>query len=557
MKSVIKTKYSPHAIAKSRENVDINKALQTDPIANKKSKKNISSNDITKPSVVATDDKIKVYLRVRPLLNNEVKFDFQIKDRTITIRPPEEHNTSYFCVDKSFTFRGILDSQASQQHVFRTVAEPLLLDFINGKDVLIFCYGSTNAGKTYTVTGTEKNPGILFQIVNKLIPDMVPLDSDDIKLVATFNEIYNERIYDLLCQDVGKESLSIGLNKAGDTEIKGCSEIPIRNVQDINRIITQGINGRHRGFTELNCDSSRSHTIFRLKLTKKTGYSWLSVVDLAGSERLSIMTSTMTSFKEACNINKSMLVLGKCIRSLKEQNPQDPLKNPIPYRESKLSYIFKNLFEPTNRDAKAAMIINISPSINQIDDTIFALQFAAEASECSIRQVSRPEDIPSHDEHRALIHPPKTETLELESIDHYRKQIQFELKKEMEKVFLHKKLFYEHQYQAMVSKFSAPQPNDPKQILQEISEIEGRIEALKIQQSENMAIKIQKQNLAMSHSKRINDLNIEISELEKCIQQLENTSELHTSNKLKTDQTSEDLTKIIISLKEKPFKVFV
>jgi hypothetical protein len=76
-----------------------------------------------------------------------------------------------------------------------------------------------------------------------------------------------------------------------------------------------------------------------------------------------------------------MFVLGKCIRQLKEQGP-------ISYRKSQLTHLFGSFFEPYRRPFKAAIVINCSPSAVQIDDTLFALQFAADAAQAVIRQVA-------------------------------------------------------------------------------------------------------------------------------------------------------------------------
>ena len=401
---------------------------------------------LKKTKEISDEEKIKVYLRVRPLINDENPIDFEINQETITIRPHSAKNSSYFCVDKSFTFRKILNSHSKQTQVYEVVTEPLIEEFLKGNDVLIFCYGSTNAGKTFTVTGTENEPGILYQALQKVIPTIIDDNNSSAALYASYNEIYNERIYDLLSDK--KEQLSIGINIVGDTEIKGCTEIPITSVDDAIQVIKKGLEARHRGSTELNIDSSRSHSIFRLKYAKRGGYCWLSIVDLAGSERLSIMNSAHGSFKEACNINKSMLVLGKCIRCLKEQG-STKRRIPIPYRESKLTHIFKNLFEPVKRQARAAIIINISPSSLQLEDTIFSLQFAAEASQCSIRQVLRPQDINQEEQQKELIFSPKP-IFDENSVQMRERRLKVEITKEIEEAILQRKMQYEHEIQKML-----------------------------------------------------------------------------------------------------------
>ncbi|KAH0793928.1 Kinesin motor domain containing protein [Histomonas meleagridis] len=365
-------------------------------------------------------------------------------DKVITIRPPSTPNSSYFCVDKSFSFREIMDGQTSQQECFEIVALPLLTDFLRGCDVLIFCYGNTNAGKTYTVSGTTENPGILRRSMDFIVPRIISSKSKHkANLYASFVEVYNERINDLL--NPNNQNLKLGINYQSDVEIKGVTELPVNTMDDITTFIQKGENVRHFGFTELNNKSSRSHSIFRLKLVYKKRISWLSIVDLAGSERLSVINSTVTSFKEACNINKSMLSLGKCIRSLKEQSLSKNKKNQIPYRESKLTHLFKTFFEPINRPSKAVMIINVSPALIQIEDTIFSLTFAAEASQCVIRQVSRPDgDILDSDDCDDILC-----NEEIETKQQIETRIKAELKKEMDAFILKKEEEFQKQMERM------------------------------------------------------------------------------------------------------------
>jgi hypothetical protein len=326
-------------------------------------------------------DRIKVFLRMRPLLSGEKSIDFSVSDHEITVHPPKTAPSSTFCIDKLFSFRNVFDHNVTQADVFETVAAPLLDDFLHGSDVLIFCYGSTNAGKTYTISGSKQDPGLLKRSLETIVEQKNASQS----IRVSFFEIYNEIIYDLLDTSKPKESKRLGVNDEGETEVKNLIEIEISSLAEATTAFERGEAGRHRGFTEFNPDSSRSHTICRIRLTNRRKHCCLSIVDLAGCERLSIMNSSAGSFKEACNINKSMLVLGKCIRQLKEQGASGK-KASISYRESKLTHLFKSFFEPINRPAQAAIVINASPSYVQLEDTIFALQFAAEASQCVIRQ---------------------------------------------------------------------------------------------------------------------------------------------------------------------------
>jgi hypothetical protein len=354
---------------------------------------------------------------MRPLFPGERSIDFAIHENEITVHP-SCGSCSSFCIDKLFSFRTILNHTSTQSQVFETVAAPLLEEFLHGSDALIFCYGSTNAGKTYTVSGSDQNPGIL----KRSLETVVQGKNSNQSLHVSFIEIYNEIIYDLLDPAKQKESKRLGVNEEGEIEVKNLVEIEITSLEDATAAFRRGEVGRHRGFTEFNAESSRSHTICQLKLSDRRKHCYLSIVDLAGCERLSIMNSTAGSFREACNINKSMLVLGKCIRQMKERSATGK-RNPASYRESKLTYLFKSFFEPTRRPSHAAIVINVSPSHLQLEDTIFALQFAAEASQCVIRQTTVLQE--------------EEEEEEEEEMEDFETQIRKKVRQEMEEVLVH------------------------------------------------------------------------------------------------------------------------
>lgn len=78
---------------------------------------------------------------------------------------------------------------------------------------------------------------------------------------------------------------------------------------------------------------------------------------------------------EGAQINKSLLALGNCIRTLVKNNVEN--KNEyVPYRNSKLTRLLKNSLEGSCR---TVMIINVSPSAHVFEDTYNALIYANKA----------------------------------------------------------------------------------------------------------------------------------------------------------------------------------
>jgi len=47
------------------------------------------------------------------------------------------------------------------QEIFENEAKGLVLSALHGYNATIFAYGSTSSGKTYTMKGTDSDPGII------------------------------------------------------------------------------------------------------------------------------------------------------------------------------------------------------------------------------------------------------------------------------------------------------------------------------------------------------------------------------------------------------------
>ena len=112
---------------------------------------------------------------------------------------------------------------------------------------------------------------------------------------------------------------------------------------------------RTSGETKMNSKSSRSHSIFTMKIHQKdieveegktevaSVFARLNLVDLAGSERASKTEATGSRLKEGANINKSLMALGNVINALAEKanakNARASKRCFIPYRNSKLTRV--------------------------------------------------------------------------------------------------------------------------------------------------------------------------------------------------------------------------
>ncbi|CAH8613576.1 unnamed protein product [Heterobilharzia americana] len=139
---------------------------------------------------------MEVYLRIRPYVyDNEVTNKvLSCSDAyTVIACPPEadgqKHPSRNFQKSANkFTFNGIFRESATQAKVFEVVAADKVSAFIDGLNGLIFAYGTTSSGKTYTLQGSRNDAGIIprslysiFSLVKHCSdPSLMPRDFSDV-----------------------------------------------------------------------------------------------------------------------------------------------------------------------------------------------------------------------------------------------------------------------------------------------------------------------------------------------------------------------------------------
>ncbi|KAH0629949.1 hypothetical protein JD844_012445, partial [Phrynosoma platyrhinos] len=453
-------------------------------------------------TVAASDanGKVKVYARVRPLKPSEVEKQEDQgcvcieNDETLLLKAPKDsftmRNTERGIGQAihKFTFSQIFGPEVSQKCFFDATMKDVVKDVLNGQNWLVYTYGVTNSGKTYTIQGIGADGGILprslaiifnsigtqiyratdlkpflssevtwldskqvrqeetkkqalicgkmkeeelFTSLNKSYstasqaatsgsidsgiggfssvsqsasqleetgphwsdPDTVSLlVQEDVRfsIWVSFFEIYNEQIYDLLDTSVHgpnrkRPMLRLCEDQTGNPYVKDLNWINVQDADEAWRLLKLGRRNQSFASTHMNQNSSRSHSIFSIRilhLRESSGemvpkISELSLCDLAGSERCKEQRA-WDRLKEANNINTSLHTLGRCLTTLR-QNQQSRLKqNIVPFRDSKLTRVFQGFF--TGR-GQSCMIVNINPCASSYDETLYVAKFSAVASQ--------------------------------------------------------------------------------------------------------------------------------------------------------------------------------
>ena len=274
----------------------------------------------------------------------------------------------------------MFDTDCKQSDIFNFSIKPTVDDILNGYNGTVFAYGQTGSGKSYTMMGTsiddEEGRGVTPRIVEQIFASILSSQANiEYTVRVSYMEIYMERIRDLLAPQ--NDNLPVHEEKNRGVYVKGLLEIYVSSVQEVFEVMRRGGNARAVAATNMNQESSRSHSIFVITITQKnveTGSAksgQLFLVDLAGSEKVGKTGASGQTLEEAKKINKSLSALGMVINSL-----TDGKSSHIPYRDSKLTRILQ---ESLGGNSRTTLIINCSPSSYNDAETLSTLRFGMRA----------------------------------------------------------------------------------------------------------------------------------------------------------------------------------
>ncbi|XP_074263637.1 kinesin-like protein KIN-7E [Silene latifolia] len=327
----------------------------------------------------ARHEKICVSVRLRPLNEKEIQSnDFAdwecINNTTILFKNVLGERSMY---PNAYNFDRVYGNDCSTKTVYEEAAKEVALSVLNGINSSVFAYGQTSSGKTFTMSGiTQYAVTDIYDYMEK---------HKEREFVVKFSaiEIYNENVRDLLSPD--PSPLRCLDDPERGTVVERLIEEILEDRSHLLELIAVCEAQRQTGETCLNETSSRSHQILRLTIESSArqfggGNSSMltanvNFVDLAGSERTSQTLATGTRLKEGSHINRSLLTLGKVIRSLSKGR-----NGHVPYRDSKLTRILHNSL---GGNARTAIICTMSPAHSHLEQTRNTLLFASCAKEVS------------------------------------------------------------------------------------------------------------------------------------------------------------------------------
>ncbi|PYH96098.1 kinesin motor domain protein [Aspergillus ellipticus CBS 707.79] len=342
---------------------------------------------------------IRVFCRVRPALPSDpatgvaqIQFPDETEDsKEIALQGPEEKSSLGVVSRKNsnFAFDRVFGPSTQNAEVFDEISQ-LVQSALDGYNVCIFCYGQTGSGKTHTMSSLD---GMIPRAVHQIYETARGLEEKGWRytMEGSFVEVYNENLNDLLGnpEELDKKRLDIRHDmQRGKTIITDVTTVRLDSPEMVGSILKRAASNRSVAATKANERSSRSHSVFILKLigenniTGERSEGTLNLVDLAGSERLSHSGATGERLKETQNINRSLSCLGDVIAAL----GQGKEGGHIPYRNSKLTYLLQFSL---GGNSKTLMFVMVSPLQAHLSETLTSLKFATKVHNTHIGTAKR------------------------------------------------------------------------------------------------------------------------------------------------------------------------
>ncbi|KAG3117292.1 Kinesin-like protein [Phytophthora idaei] len=334
-----------------------------------------SSNNEAPPPPMPTN--VQVAVRCRPLNSRE-----KAAGRGAVVQCKPNSNELAVVKRKTYTFDRVFGQYSTQKDVFTSVVRPAVDEALAGYNCTVFAYGQTGTGKTYTMQGDlspgSETAGIIPRSV-RCIFDALEAKGEEFSVRVSFLQLYNEELKDLLDPDTDKKLRLMEDVKRGGIYCMNLLEITATTAKHVFELVNTGVKNRITSETLMNENSSRSHSIFTIRIHSKEHNAagedllrvgQLNLVDLAGSECVGRSGARNARAREAGTINQSLLTLGRVITALVDNLPH------VPYRDSKLTRLLQ---ESLGGRAKTTIIATLAPCGDSLDETLSTLEYAFRA----------------------------------------------------------------------------------------------------------------------------------------------------------------------------------
>jgi centromeric protein E len=353
-----------------------------------------------------------------------IKVSVRVKPNAISISPDLSSEPTWV-IDSSngiistkdvgeFTYDNVFDGPAVlNAQIYSDAVAPLVKEVMQGYHGTVFAYGMTGSGKTFSMQGTPRDPGIIPLSVNSIFEYIDNNTDRAFTVKLSYLEIYNENLNDLLLPASSSEEIKLRDDPLRGVKAIGLKEVEVASAQQLLDYISQGDAVRKTEGTDFNARSSRSHAVVQISINSISNHtidnvrldSTLYLCDLAGSERAVSQTERR---KEGAFINKSLLTLGTVIARLSTGG-----SGHVPYRDSKLT----RLLQPAlSGRALVSVLCTIQTTGYAYAETVSTLRFAARAKNITVSAKRNDQSDPSSKTVERLLQQVAAQKLEIEQL---------------------------------------------------------------------------------------------------------------------------------------------
>ena len=230
------------------------------------------------PESTMAEESVQVAVRMRVFNGREresnatriIRMESHDKGSNTFIKNPEDGHERKFNFDYSFQSHSMdepgIGQWATQDTVFESLGRPVMEAALEGKNVCLFAYGQTGAGKSYSMLGKPDDQGIIPRTCNAIF-EIVDGNTDknvSFKVDIQVVEIYCEQINDLLDD---RKHWPVHGHKPRLTDrgyVVDTKRFPCLTYHDIEKAFKFADQNRSVGSHALNPESSRAHTIYTI-----------------------------------------------------------------------------------------------------------------------------------------------------------------------------------------------------------------------------------------------------------------------------------------------------
>ena len=383
------------------------------------------------------DERVRVAVRVRPLLPSEqaahtiTQLALDAASGFVQLTASAEEDAAGKArvgpavqSRRSFQFDTVLGPDATQGDLYEQCGvRDMVGSALRGINVTIMAYGQTGSGKTWTMEGAHDDFGCAPRALTQVFCDLeLAVEAGSVLRYgaeASFLQIYNEQVLDLLSEDgrvvrdagsgaggtfgtgLGyQRGLALRWSEGEEFYAEGLTRLPVSSASEAMRVFARGVERRVVASHQMNAASSRSHSIFTLDLRlvvpdegggadpgaggegggDRELTSRVTLVDLAGSERAAKTRATGKVLDESISINKSLFVLRQVVKALADNSAGSaagPSAAP-PFRDSKLTSLLK---QSLGGNSQTLMVACLNPSDAHAEEALSTLTYAARAAQ--------------------------------------------------------------------------------------------------------------------------------------------------------------------------------